>query len=934
MAGEEKQTLNPKEIIHDKFGVKASYRIEEVHASSNGCLYRCHLQLPDFTVVSNVFKKEMDSEQSAAELALEKLGIHPLDYNDDDITVEEAWDDIVERIKYIFSDEFLSADHPLGGHIRAALQRDGELCGSVPVSVIATFDTKINSRCKVINPSVDSDPSLLMSYVMKAAAKLPDYVVVSPHEDSLRRKKPYPSAIIKTLATQVESIKFEAVHLQCSVDGEEAVKPVTLDISSGRYYLDIIAEKLGLKDGSQVMISKRTIGKTDSGLECRVYAAITKLNHSWKSREKRPINESSHLEKSRNAKASFVSGLDIHGDAIVASVGYPWRSHDLEHDDVTLKSFYRICCGMSPNGIYKFSRQALIAAQLPFSYTSKSNWRGPFPREILCMFCHQQQLAEPIFTVTISPVKPLSGILRSYQKLKDSECDDSDNQYMRREEDEIPGSGTGYRCEVKILSKSQDLVLDCSPGNFYEKENHAIQNAALKALSWFNGLFDDLDADPDQPCYSKLHLDMLFQRSVMIKGAFPSSRKYEQPRSKSRNTGMPRERKRVQSITDGSLVSICYSVSVEVDADFWRNSECLKELIESNEEIEFEVGANCEPLIELIESNEEIEFEVGTGSMNPHIESAVTQMTVGEYASFSTTLSDAPEALILAASADTVTVRSLLSEHPTLNYSILLLGVKGPSEERMEAAFFKPPLSKQRVEYALKHIRESSASTLVDFGCGSGSLLDSLLDYPTSLQTIIGVDISPKGLARAAKMLHIKLNKEDCNVKSATLYDGSILEFDSRLYDVDIGTCLEVIEHMEEDQACQFGEIVLSLFRPKLLIVSTPNFEFNTILQRSTPETQEEDKTESQLPKFRNHDHKFEWTREQFNNWASKLAKVHNYSVEFSGVGGSGEVEPGFASQIAVFRREASSVENVAEGSMQPYKVIWEWKKEDGDKKD
>lgn len=50
---------------------------------------------------------------------------------------------------------------------------------------------------------------------------------------------------------------------------------------------------------------------------------------------------------------------------------------------------------------------------------------------------------------------------------------------------------------------------------------------------------------------------------------------------------------------------------------------------------------------------------------------------------------------------------------PTLDYSILLLGVKGPTEERMEAAFFKPPLSKQRVEYAVKHIKESSASTLV-----------------------------------------------------------------------------------------------------------------------------------------------------------------------------------------------------------------------------
>lgn len=40
----------------------------------------------------------------------------------------------------------------------------------------------------------------------------------------------------------------------------------------------------------------------------------------------------------------------------------------------------------------------------------------------------------------------------------------------------------------------------------------------------------------------------------------------------------------------------------------------------------------------------------------------------------------------------------------------------------------------------------------VDFGCGSGSLLDSLLDHATSLEKIVGVDISRKGLTRAAKV--------------------------------------------------------------------------------------------------------------------------------------------------------------------------------------
>nr|VDD49038.1 unnamed protein product [Brassica oleracea] len=328
MAGEEKQALSPKEILHHKFGVKASYRIEEVNVSSQStCLYRCHLQLPNFSVVSNVFKKKKDSEQSAAELALEKLGIQPQDNDDDHTTVEEGWDDIVERIKYIFSDEFLSAGHhPLGSHLRATLLRDGERRGSVPVSAIATFDSKINSLCKVINPSMDSDPILAVSYVMKAAEKLSDYIVVSPHAASLRRKSPYPPAIIEGLATHVESIKVEAVHIKCTKRDEEVVEPVILDISSDRYYLDAIAEKLGLKDASQVMIS-REISNTSS---CRVYSAIPNLTSS------------NDLKESRNAKASFVCcGQDIHGDAILASVGYTGRSHDLEHDNVTLKSFYR-----------------------------------------------------------------------------------------------------------------------------------------------------------------------------------------------------------------------------------------------------------------------------------------------------------------------------------------------------------------------------------------------------------------------------------------------------------------------------------------------------------------------------------------------------------------------------------------------------------------
>lgn len=136
---------------------------------------------------------------------------------------------------------------------------------------------------------------------------------------------------------------------------------------------------------------------------------------------------------------------------------------------------------------------------------------------------------------------------------------------------------------------------------------------------------------------------------------------------------------------------------------------------------------------------------------------------------------------------------------------------------------------------------------------------------------------------------------------------------------------------MEEEQATQFGTIVLSHFRPRILILSTPNYEYNVILQKSSLSGQEDDpeeKTDSQTCKFRNHDHKFEWTREQFSQWASELAEKHSYSVEFSGVGGSGDVEPGFASQIAVFKRggQLHDIDITENGnSAQHCNVIWEW---------
>lgn len=85
--GPKKPTLTPKAIIHQNFGTKACYAVEEVKElretecpalsipQMGPCLYRCTLQLPELTVVSGTFKKKKDAEQSAAEMAIEKVSL-------------------------------------------------------------------------------------------------------------------------------------------------------------------------------------------------------------------------------------------------------------------------------------------------------------------------------------------------------------------------------------------------------------------------------------------------------------------------------------------------------------------------------------------------------------------------------------------------------------------------------------------------------------------------------------------------------------------------------------------------------------------------------------------------------------------------------------------------------------------------------------------
>ncbi|XP_051136154.1 small RNA 2'-O-methyltransferase isoform X2 [Andrographis paniculata] len=799
--------------------------------------------------------------------------------------------------------------------------------GCVPAVVFGAYDAKIANICKYIINETEVNSQVMIPLILRAATKVTDLELIPDEQLSLKRRIPYPSEILLEAIHESglqESIPIEVIYIPASFSN--AVVPLTLNIAATDYYLDVIAHELDLNEASDLLIS-RTIGKSSS--EMRMYSPAPKKQFldtfsKWK------VEQTIHFEGPSNVRASYIVGQEVYGDVILASVGYTWRSSELWHEAVSLRSYYRMLINMIPSGIYKISREALLTAKLPSSFTTKGNWRGSLPKDILCAFCRLHHLSEPVFSTQSKLLVSSLDIPGSCKKLKVTQ--------LSKEEEQESGLSTAqgnteesvevFNCEVKLHSKKQELILQCSPHDLHRRQTDAMNSTSLKVLSWLTIVFEEPDKSMDKLTTMAETFEICFLHQFFFNTLCSSIRNVWGVRSKAcsvnsegdevflidlggKNTG--------GTPSNGSLACITYTVSL------FREDACVKESLES-----------CE----------EFEFELGNEGVLPHLESAVAQMAVGQSSYFRVDLP--PDDFILAAAGDTAATLSLLSTRRCkLEYCVTLLRVTEPLEERMEQALFSPPLSKQRVEFAVKQIKESSALSLVDFGCGSGSLLDSLLSYPTSLEKVVGVDISQKSLARAAKSLHSKLNKlldskdPSNKIKYAVLYDGSITKFDSRLRGYDIATCLEVIEHMEEKDACIFGDVALSLFCPKILIVSTPNYEYNVILQRSsTCHGQEDGDTQEAAQaacKFRNHDHKFEWNRAEFNQWASELAARHNYGVEFSGVGGAGDVEPGFASQIAIFRRMheediPSNIESVAEAtneSSSPFSTIWEWNRED-----
>lgn len=135
--------------------------------------------------------------------------------------------------------------------------RKNDLCGSLPISVIAVYDAKLCSLCKCINPEVELNPFLVISYIMRATKELSGLLATSEEHLWIRKLTPYPQDIVESLMKQdgsQECIQVAAIRIPSSV--EKTFEAVTLNISLKEYFLDIIANELGFEDAANVLISR------------------------------------------------------------------------------------------------------------------------------------------------------------------------------------------------------------------------------------------------------------------------------------------------------------------------------------------------------------------------------------------------------------------------------------------------------------------------------------------------------------------------------------------------------------------------------------------------------------------------------------------------------------------------------------------------------
>ena len=219
---------------------------------------------------------------------------------------------------------------------------------------------------------------------------------------------------------------------------------------------------------------------------------------------------------------------------------------------------------------------------------------------------------------------------------------------------------------------------------------------------------------------------------------------------------------------------------------------------------------------------------------------------------------------------------------------------------------FWPPLYIQRYQKAFDILTQNYnyITKIADFGCAEGKFVRRLkkLVNVEEIALIDSDDFTLDLCLYEARPLNYDFLFGRSKELKLNVFKGSVSQRDSCLKGFDAITCLELIEHLSADVLSELPQNIFGFIKPKVVIITTPNIEYNVLF----PELEKS-------KKLRHWDHKFEWTRSQFNTWChSIISSYPEYTFETTGVG-----EPpnhlkdiGFCTQIAIFTKISDSFES------------------------
>jgi len=216
-----------------------------------------------------------------------------------------------------------------------------------------------------------------------------------------------------------------------------------------------------------------------------------------------------------------------------------------------------------------------------------------------------------------------------------------------------------------------------------------------------------------------------------------------------------------------------------------------------------------------------------------------------------------------------------------------------PDDPREEAGERRLSLHEQRHGTVISVLHARGARRVVDLGCGEGRLVRELLK-DRSFEFVAGMDVSHRTLELAADRLRLD-RLPPMTRRRVELFHGSLLYRDQRVAGFDAAVLCEVIEHLDPPRLAALERVVFEHARPPVVIVTTPNSEFNVMWETLSAGA------------MRHGDHRFEWARAEFAGWAGAVCERFGYTCEFRGIGEPGVAadgrEVGTPTQMGVFSR-------------------------------